>query len=101
MSKVCLKNVCGVSHHISLKSAKRQNLGEIQCNMAYLNHIYDPCARSRKNMRKSAEHNLNQNEKTILWKRHSLFLLFYILMAIPHKLCAKVIHQCKRQKTRA
>ena len=55
MSKVCLKNVCGVSHHISLKSAKRQNLGEIQCNMAYLNHIYDPCARSRKNMRKTAE----------------------------------------------
>ena len=77
MSKVCLKNVCGVSHHISLKSAKRQNLGEIQCNVAYLNHIYDPCARSRKNMRKSAEHNLNQNHKTIVCEK--AILVFMIL----------------------
>ena len=76
MSKVCLKNVCGVSHHISLKSAKRQNLGEIQCNVAYLNHIYDPCARSRKNMRKSAEHNSKPERENDFMKRQSLFLCF-------------------------
>ena len=27
----------------------------MHCSTAYLNHIYDPCARSRKNMRKTAE----------------------------------------------
>ena len=88
MSKVCLKNVCGVSHHISLKSAKRQNLGEIQCNMAYLNHIYDPCARSRKNMRKSAEHNLKPERENDLMKKAILvFIVSHINSNTPQTLC--------------
>ena len=88
MSKVCLKNVCGVSHHISLKSAKRQNLGEIQCNVAYLNHIYDPCARSRKNMRKSAEHNSKpERENDFVKKAILVFIVSHFNSIPPQTLC--------------
>ena len=52
-----------------------------------------------KNMRKSAEHNLSQNHKTIVCEKAFLVFRFYLFSLFPYKLCAKVIHQCKRQKT--
>ena len=77
-----------MSHHISLKSAKRQNLGEIQCNVAYLNHIYDPCARSRKNMRKSAEHNSKpERENDFVKKTILVFIVPLIKSNPPQTLC--------------
>ena len=69
----------------------------MQCNTAYLNHIYDPCARSRKNMRKGAEHNSNQNHKC-LCKKSILMSIVVVKFHLHLKLCIRVIHQCKKQK---
>ena len=68
----------------------------MHCSTAYLNHIYDPCARSRKNMRKSAEHNLNQEHKKILCEK--IILVFLVIELVPLQTLCKVIHQCKKQK---
>ena len=94
------QNICRLSHHFSWKSTKRHNLVEIECNAAYLEpHLWPVCTISRKICGKVQNIIYARTTKWLCAKRRSLFLWIHLFIWFPCKLCAKVIHQCKRQKT--